>query len=83
MFVGRAVEYEISDVPALMEVCKHDPSYPVRCACAAALGAIGDRSALEELYARFPRLAVAAETERVAMRQINGIKHLKVVTDAH
>ncbi len=41
------------------------------------------RIALEELYARFPRLAVAAERERVAMRQINGIKHLRVTTDAH
>ncbi len=40
------------------------------------------RIALEELYARFPRLAVAAERERVAMRQINGIKHLQVATDA-
>ena len=36
------------------------------------------RIALEELSRRFPRLTVAAEPERVAMRQINGIKHLPV-----
>jgi cytochrome P450 len=36
------------------------------------------RIALEELYRRFPDLAVIAEPERVAMRQINGIKHLQV-----
>ena len=36
------------------------------------------RIALEELYARFPDLTVAGEPERVAMRQINGIKHLRV-----
>jgi cytochrome P450 len=36
------------------------------------------RIALEELYGRFPNLAVAAEPERVAMRQINGVKHLQV-----
>jgi hypothetical protein len=40
------------------------------------------RIALEELYARFPHLTVAAEPERVAMRQIIGIKHLPVATDA-
>jgi cytochrome P450 len=39
------------------------------------------RIALEELSRRFPRLTVAAEPERVAMRQINGIKHLPVTTD--
>jgi cytochrome P450 len=38
------------------------------------------RTALEELYDRFPGLAVTAEPERVAMRQINGIKHLQVST---
>jgi cytochrome P450 len=37
-------------------------------------------TALEELYDRFPGLAVTAEPERVAMRQINGIKHLQVST---
>jgi cytochrome P450 len=36
------------------------------------------RIALEELYRRFPGLTVVAEPERVAMRQINGIKHLQV-----
>lgn len=36
------------------------------------------RIALEELYRRFPDLVVTAEPERVAMRQINGIKHLQV-----
>jgi cytochrome P450 len=38
------------------------------------------RIALEELYDRFPQLTVAAEPERAAMRQINGIKHLQVAT---
>ena len=36
------------------------------------------RIALEELYRRFPDLVVSAEPERVAMRQINGIKHVQV-----
>ena len=36
------------------------------------------RIALEELDRRFPDLVVTAEPERVAMRQINGIKHLPV-----
>jgi len=36
------------------------------------------RVALEELYARFPDLAVVGEPERAAMRQINGIKRLDV-----
>ncbi len=36
------------------------------------------RIALEELDRRFPDLTVTAEPERVAMRQINGIKHLAV-----
>ena len=36
------------------------------------------RIALEELYYRFPTLEVAAPPERVAMRQINGIKRLPV-----
>jgi cytochrome P450 len=36
------------------------------------------RIAVEELYRRFPDLTVAAAPERVAMRQINGIKHLPV-----
>ncbi len=36
------------------------------------------RIALEELYRRFPGLQVTAEPERVAMRQINGIKRLPV-----
>jgi cytochrome P450 len=36
------------------------------------------RLALEELYRRFPTLEVTAPPERVAMRQINGIKRLPV-----
>jgi cytochrome P450 len=36
------------------------------------------RVALEELYGRFPELAVEAPPERAAMRQINGIKRLEV-----
>ncbi len=36
------------------------------------------RIALEELYRRFPDLAVDGEPERIAMRQINGIKSLPV-----
>ncbi|HEY3671440.1 MAG TPA: cytochrome P450 [Acidimicrobiia bacterium] len=35
------------------------------------------RVALEELYARFPHLAVVGEPERAAMRQINSIKSLR------
>ena len=38
------------------------------------------RLALEELYRRFPDLAVDGEPERIAMRQINGIKRLPVAT---
>ncbi len=34
------------------------------------------RVALEQLYARFPDLAVVGEPERAAMRQINSIKSL-------
>ena len=41
------------------------------------------RIALEELYRRFPGLAVAGVPERGAMRQINGIKHLHVVPNYH
>jgi cholest-4-en-3-one 26-monooxygenase len=40
------------------------------------------RIALEELFRRFPQLTVAGEPERVAMRQINGVKHLPVMTHA-
>ncbi len=36
------------------------------------------RIALEELYRRFPGLQVTGEPERVAMRQINGMKRLPV-----
>ena len=36
--------------------------------------------ALQELAVRFPGLTVVAPPERVAMRQINGIKHLQVAT---
>src|SRR5262249_56147274 len=35
------------------------------------------RIALQELYGRFPKLAVTADPERAAMRQINGIKRLE------
>jgi len=38
------------------------------------------RVALEELYGRFPDVAVADDPERAAMRQINGIKRLEVST---
>jgi cytochrome P450 len=38
------------------------------------------RIALEALYGRFPHLAVVAEPDRAAMRQINGIKRLEVVS---
>jgi cytochrome P450 len=38
------------------------------------------RIALEELHRRFPDLAVDGMPERAAMRQINGIKHLRVST---
>lgn len=37
--------------------------------------------ALEELAVRFPDLTVVAPPERVAMRQINGIKHVQVATN--
>ncbi len=40
------------------------------------------RIAFEELYRRFPDLTVTADPERVAMRQINGIKHLQVAASA-
>ncbi len=36
------------------------------------------RIALEELSRRFPHLEVIGEPERIAMRQINGIKRLQV-----
>ena len=37
-------------VGPLQEKCKHDPSYPVRSACAASLGMLGDRAALPTLH---------------------------------
>jgi len=40
------------------------------------------RIALDELYRRFPDLAVDGIPERAAMRQINGIKHLQVAAGA-
>jgi cytochrome P450 len=40
------------------------------------------RIALDELYRRFPALAVDGFPERAAMRQINGIKHLRVTAGA-